>query len=309
MKFNTLPLILVCLMTLMATSPVLGLEDSNVRDNGYSNSSGDSPPSSTKQAQPPQWDAFTRTTALAGSGVNGYGGNLSMVETDVGFARRFEVNSRFELSSGLHYSLKNIDAPEDTRLPTSLHRFALNMSGAYRINDNFSLNLMVSPGLSGDFKVITSSDIRVPVAFHARYRVTPKLTIAGGLMYAIGNHELPLLPIIGAMYQLSEKWTLALAFPRTGIMLKPNKTTEYYIGAEFSGGEYRLHDASKGANIISYWDYRAIAGLKWKLSPIIELGVAGGYSFSRKFVFRESERDDVNVNDAPFGRVELKFMW
>lgn len=309
MKFNTLPLILICLATLVTVFPALALEEPDVRDNERSNSYNGSTPSSITQAQPPQWDTFVRTTEFTGSRVHSYGGNLTMREVDAGFARKFSVNSRFELSSGLHYSLKDIDAPEDARLPTSLHRLALNMGGLYRMNDNLSLGLMVSPGLSSDFKVITSSDIRVPVALHARYRVSPRLTLTGGLMYAIGNHELPLLPVIGATYQPSEKWTFALGFPRTGVILKPNKTSEYYIGGEFGGGEYRLHDVSKGANIISYSDYRAITGVKWTLSPVIELGVAGGYSFARKFVFHDGVRDDVNVNSAPFGRFELKFMW
>ena len=82
-----------------------------------------------------------------------------MQEVDVGFGKRFSPNPRFELSTGLHYSLKNIDAPGDARLPTSLHRVAVNMGGSYRLNDNLTLGLMASPGLNSDFKVITSSDI------------------------------------------------------------------------------------------------------------------------------------------------------
>jgi len=232
-----------------------------------------------------------------------------MREVDAGFAKKFSVTSRFELSSGLRYSLKDIDAPKDARLPRYLHRLALNIGGSYRMNDNFSLGLMVSPGLSSDFKVITSSDIRIPVALNARYQVSQRLTLMGGLMYAIGNHELPLLPVIGATYKPSEKWTFALGFPRTGVTLKPNKATEYYIGGEFSGGEYRLHDASKGADIISYRDYRAITGFERTPCTTMKLGIAGGYSFARKFDFRDSARDDVKVNSAPFGRFELKFVW
>lgn len=56
-----------------------------------------------------------------------------MQEVDAGFCKKFNLNPRFELSTGLHYSLKNIDAPGDARLPTSLHRVAVNME--FRIND------------------------------------------------------------------------------------------------------------------------------------------------------------------------------
>lgn len=298
----------ICFIALVFMSGALASASSDIRDNTCSGNCN-STPSSSMQAQPPQWDTFARTTVFGGSGISDYGGSLTMQEVDVGFGKRFSPNPRFELSTELHYSLKNIDAPGDARLPTSLHRLAVNVGGSYRLNDNLTLGLMVSPGLNSDFKEITSNDIRAPIGLYARYRVSQRLTLTGGLMYAIGNHELPVLPMIGAMYQPSEKWTFTLGFPRTGVMLKPNKTTEYYLGAEFGGGEYQLHDPTIGSNIISYRDYRALTGIKWVLSPVIELGVAGGYSFGRKFVFQDGTRDDVNVNSAPFGRLELKFLW
>lgn len=308
MGFNVLIPVFLCFIALVTMSGVLASEGSDIRNNECSNNCNNTL-SSSMQAQPPQWDTFARTTVFAGSVISDYGGSLTMQEVDVGFGKKFSLNPRLELSTGLHYSLKNIDAPGDTRLPTSLHRVAVNMGGSYRLNDNLTLGLMVSPGLNSDFKVITSSDIRVPVGLYARYKVSQRLILTGGLMYTIENHELPVLPMIGAMYRPSEEWTFTLGFPRTGVMLKPNKTTEYYLGAEFGGGEYRLHDPTIGANIISYWDYRAVTGIKWVLSPATELGVAGGYSFDRKFVFRDGTRDNVNVNSAPFGRFELKFLW
>jgi hypothetical protein len=307
-NFKILLPILVYIMTLVTVSPALALENTGFKDNESSNRYSDSVPSSISEVQPHQGDTFVRTTVLAGSGVDQYGGNLNMRDVDAGFNRKFSVNSRLELFSGLHYSIKDIEAPEDARLPSSLHCLALNIGGSYRMNDNLSLGLMALPGLNSDFKVITWSDMRVPVALNVHYLFSPKLTLTGGLMYAIGNHELPLMPVIGAIYRPSENWIFALGFPRTGVMFKPNKTAEYYIGGEFGGGEYRLHDADKGADIISYRDYRAVTGADWTVCPDIKLGITGGYSFARKFLF-DGERDDVNVHSALFGRFELKFMW
>jgi hypothetical protein len=236
------------------------------------------------------WDTFARTTVFAGSSISANGGSLTMQEVEVGFGKKFGLTPRFMLSTGFQYSLKSIDAPGDARLPTSLHRLAISLGGMYRLNDNFTLGLMVSPGLSSD-------------------KASQQVTLTGGLMYGIGNQELPVLPMIGAVVKPSEEWTFTLGFPRTGVMFKPNKTTEYSLGAEFGGGEYRLHDPTIGANTISYWDYRAVTGIKWVLSPGMELGVAGGYSFARKFVFRDGTRDDIDVNNALFGRLEFKFLW
>ena len=300
--------VLICSIVLVTVSGAPAFESSDVSD-ADGGSKSDNTPSSGMRAEPRQWEVFARTTALGSSGMSGYGGNLTMQEVDTGFRKRFIINSQLELSTGLHYSLRNIDAPGEALLPTSLHRIAMDMRGSYRWSDKLTLNLMVSPGLSSDLEVITSSDIRVPVGLSANYHVSPRVTLMGGFMYVAGNSELPLLPVIGAMYRPSDQWSFALAFPRTGVAYKPSKETEYYLGAEFSAGEYQLHDSALKADIISYRDFRAVVGTEWALLPSVELGVAAGYAFSRKFVFRDSSRDDIGVNGAPFGRVELKFLW
>jgi hypothetical protein len=297
--------VFICSIALVTVSGALAGEGPG----GGGATGSDNVPSSPMEAQLPAWDTFARTTILGNSKISDHGGALTMQEVDAGFSKRFSLSPRFVFSAGLHYSLRSIDAPAEARLPTSLQRMAMNMHGSYRLNDKVTFGLMVSPGLSGDFKIITSSDLRVPVGLSVHYKISPRVTLTGGFMYRIGNSELPLLPMIGAMYQASEEWAFSLAFPRTGVTFKPYKTTEYYLGAEFSAGEYQLHDPTIGASIVSYRDFRAVTGAKWRLFPNIELGVAGGYSFGRKFVFRDGARDDVNVNSAPFGRIELRFLW
>jgi len=307
--FHILSASVVCLIILAGLFPALASESPDAGRGNHDDTSaggGGAPPVNT---QAPRWTAFARTTALAAAGVDDYTGNLSMWEVDAGFTGKSNVNPRFELSWGLNYSLKDIHAPQAAQLPSSLHRLALNIGGLYKVSEALSVGFTASPGLSSDFNAVGSSDIRSPVGLYVRRQMSPRLALTGGVVYAIGNEELQVLPIVGATYKPSEVWTFSLGFPRTGITMKPDKGAEYYLGAEFSAGEYRLHDASIGARVISYRDYRAIAGAEWALHPSIKLGIAGGYSFGRKFVFQDSSRDDLTVNSAPFGRLELKFMW
>ena len=308
-RYRILSASAICLMILAGLFPALALESPDTGRSSHDATSVSGAPGNDAQTHAPRWTTFARTTALAAAGIDDYAGNLSMWEVDAGFAGKFNVNPQFELSCGFNYSLKDIHAPGAAQLPSSLHRLAVNIGGLYLISDALSVGFTASPGLSSDFNAVSSSDIRAPVGIYARRRVSQKLTLTGGVIYAIGNEELQVLPIVGATYKPSEEWTFSLGFPRTGVTMKPDKEAEYYLGAEFSAGEYRLHDASIGAKVVSYRDYRAIVGGEWALHPSIKLGIAGGYSFGRRFVFRDGSRDDLNVNSAPFGRLELKFMW
>jgi len=67
------------------------------------------------------------------------------------------------------------------------------------------------------------------------------------------------------MYLPSEKWAFALGFPRTGVVFKPNRVTNLFVAGEYTNGEYRLHDSSIGADIISYRDFRALAGINIRI--------------------------------------------
>jgi len=308
-RFCTLSVAIVLVTVLLTLSPAPASESPDAGHGKHSDNSAGDAATLPANKQAPQWTAFARTTALAAAGVDDYTGNLSMWEVDAGFTGKSNVNPGFELSWGLSYSLKDIHAPQAAQLPSSLHRLAVNMGGLYKVSEALSVGFTASPGLSSDFNAVGSSDIRAPVGLYVRRQMSPKLTLTGGVIYAIGNEELQVLPIVGATYKPSEAWTFSLGFPRTGIVWKSDKRAEYYLGAEFSAGEYRLHDASVGARVISYRDYRAIAGAEWALHPSIKLGIAGGYSFGRKFVFQDGSRDDLTVNSAPFGRLELRFMW
>ena len=262
-----------------------------------------------KRPQKSLWETSVETTWLPGSAIRGAGSDLSMVEVKAGFTKRFRINPKVELSTGVNYSLREIDAPEIARLPESLQTLSVNLGGEYHASDGLKLGFRVSPGVSSDFKSFDTNDIRVPVALHATYQMSKRLSLLGGIAYTGQNHSFPVLPVIGVLYMPAEQWVFALGFPRTGVIYKPNRKSDFFVGVEFSGGEYRLHDPSMGADIISYRDYRALAGAEIKLFPFVRLGIAGGYAFSRKFVFYEGNRSNINLDDAPFGRLAIKFFW
>lgn len=259
--------------------------------------------------QRPLTEATVDTTWLPGGTIRSTGGDLTMGEVKAGFSRRFVVTPQLDLSAGMNYSLREIDAPDSARLPDELHLITLNLGAEYHVNKALTLGIRVSPGVGSDFKGFTGSDFRVPVAAHAGFQVSRSLFLLGGLAYTGMNRSYPVLPVLGLVYTPTEQWTFALGFPRTGAIYRPDKNTELFAGGEFSGGEYQLHDPTLGAKVITYQDYRAVAGAEIRVCSFAKLGIAGGYAFARKFVFYDSNRADMNLDGAPFGRAALTFAW
>lgn len=290
-------------VTVAATSHSLAQSKLGIEER----SNGALPPA--EPIRPSLWDASVDMTWMAGSRIHDNGGDLKMQVVETGLARQFNIGPRIELSTGLGYSLLHLDAPASARLPESLHALSVSIGCEYRLTDNLALTFKVSPGLSSDLKVIDTDDIRVKIALFARYQIFARLSLFGGVAYTAGDNEFPLHPIAGALYQASEKWIFAVGVPRTAVVFKPDKETECYIGGEFYGGEYQLHDTSLGADSINYSDYRLVAGVKLPLSRVVTLGVSGGYAFAREFDFNDGNRADIHVDSAPFGRLEVRFAW
>src|SRR6266571_1152120 len=103
-----------CIMTVVASSHALAQEISNIEQ-----PHGDVV-ALAERAEPPRWDASVEAVWLPASSIHGTGGNLTMEEVRVGFGRRFMITPRLGLSTGLRYSLQNIDAPDSALLPGSL---------------------------------------------------------------------------------------------------------------------------------------------------------------------------------------------
>lgn len=261
--------------------------------------------------QPPRtlWNASVDLTWLPDNDIRGTGGSVGMEEVAAKFGRKFQLTPSLNLSSDIAYSLRNIDAPAGARLPEALHTISVNVGGNYQVDKDISLTLLVAPGLNGDFEEIGSDDIRTRIGFMGRYNYSEKLTLLAGLIYQQGNKSIPVLPVLGAIYRPDERWVLSLAAPRPGVTYSPNRTSSYYIGGEFAGTEYQLHDASLGAKIISYRDFRALAGAEYSLISALKVNVAGGYAFARKFVFYDGSRADVELDDGPFVRVGVSLAW
>lgn len=262
-----------------------------------------------QRPQRPPWEVLLSGTWLPDTDIRGGEGELEMREMKFGFTRRFDGNRRLEFSTGINYTLRDLEAPTSARLPDSLHSLALQLGAEYRYSDKLTLGARISPGLSSDFEGTGGDDFRVPVSFQAKYKVSSTLTTVTGLAYTGQSHSIPVLPVLGVTYLPSERWTLTLGFPRTAVVYKTGTGSEYFLAGEFSGGEYGIHTAEVGVEVLRYKDYRALLGAEFPVFPGGRLAVSAGYAFGREFSFYEGERPDLKLDSSPLARLEAKFQW
>jgi hypothetical protein len=267
------------------------------------------PMAAEEQATLHPWNSSVDLTWFPDSNIGKTGGKISMQEVAAVFGRSYTLSPKFTFSTDIAYSLRKLDAPDSARLPDELHTLSVNFCGNYQLNKKTVITFLVTPGLNGDFKDIGADDLQTELGITGSYNMTTKLTLLAGLVYQQGYESFPVLPIIGAIYRPNEQWTLGLGAPRSGVTYSPNRTSSYYIGEEFGGSEYQLHDASLGAKKISYVDFRAVAGAEYILFSAIRVNIAGGYAIERKFKFYDGSRDDVNIANAPFARIGVSLVW
>lgn len=262
-----------------------------------------------QRPQRPPWEAALSGTWLPDTDIRGSGEELEMREGKFGFTRRFDGHRRLEFSTGINYTLRDLEAPASARLPDSLHTLAVQLGAEYRFSDKLTLGARVSPGLSSDFEGTGGDDFRVPVSVQGRYKVSSTLTTVTGLAYTGQRHSIPVLPVLGVTWLPSDRWSFTVGFPRTAAVYKTPGSTELFMAGEFSGGEYGIHTSEVGADVLRYRDYRALLGVEFPLFPGGRLAVSGGYAFGREFSFYEGDREDLKLDNSPLARMEAKFQW
>ena len=263
------------------------------------------------RAQRP-WQATVDGIWLPKSDSSDAGGEIGISEAKIKLARSFRVSPQLSLTPDLTYSRLQVSAPFGARLPESLQTVSLGLRGDYRFSPKLSYSALIAPGLAGDFTEVGANDLRVRLGFTARYNPSEQWTLLAGLIYQQGYHTLRAFPIIGAVYRPDERWTISLAAPRPGVSYAPSKDLKFNLGGEFFGGEYQLHEARLGAQVVRYRDFRVVGGSEFTIFDGLKGELAAGYAFARKFEFYEvfdATRRDIKVDSGLFCRAGLKLNW
>jgi len=226
------------------------------------------------------------------------------------YSRRFRLTGRWYLRAGVSYD--RFDFGETSGpVPEQLHSLAAVISIDYMVGADRGAFLEFRPGFyaEDDFHG-DSFDVPMTLA-RAWVLQRDKLFLITGVNVAFLRGQFPVLPIIGVVWHPCEQWLLYGVLPDPRLVYMPNKKLNLWIGGELSGGSFRTNRSDtifpqKLSNaVVDYSEYRAGLGLVWHATDSIDLDLAGGYAFLRRFNFERAD-EDFSADPAPYVRVALK---
>jgi hypothetical protein len=259
--------------------------------------------------QSPDWSTQISIGYLPLADIRDTPGDVGITDYRLKIAHNVALDDRLTLTFGGGYGLKHIDASSMVALPQDLHALFLDAGAAYRINDKSFASLKLTPGFYSDFKELGDDDLRMPALALGGYSFDNGVTVVGGFIYRFGYRARQFIPALGFSYQPDQYWRFDLVAPRPGITYFASRQLQLFVVGDFSSDEYELKDRSIGAKAISYSDYKAMAGFNYLPVPALKFSTSIGYAFDRRFVFYDSTRSDLRMNDVPFFKVSLDVGW
>lgn len=221
------------------------------------------------------------------------------------------------LINKFEFAKTNINYSSDLSILADLEKFqTISYSLGYRqsLKNDWSLIGMLTPIISTNSKSSINWDdinLRGMLLFSKSVRSNLRLNL--GAMYdATTGIPLP-LPVFSLVWNPSQKWQVNFGFPQFGIKYQLGPTTT--LGADL----YMVGDNFTLTKDLSYIDEKIdnirimnIGGglsLTQKLTKHLKLNVKSGYTFYRKFEFRDDEDAvlDFNLDNDLYLKAGISF--
>jgi len=247
--------------------------------------------------------ATAGTTWLPGNGDELGIFSLNLSETlDFPRSEGFTITPRF----GVHY----LDGPVRTDLPARVYDTSVAFRWFNKVNEKWSYELEVAPGVYSDFKNVTSDSLRITGKGLAYYMHSRSKQFVMGVVY-LDREDLRLLPAAGMILWFSEGSRLELIFPKPKFTYRIEKDESkerwLYVAGEFGGGSWGIRRGTAGVDdVATYSDLRLIGGLETKHTNGMISQFEIGYVFNRKLEYK-SKVGDYDISPTGMVRYQLTF--
>ena len=241
-------------------------------------------------------------------------GNISEINSLASFVLSAQVRDNALLRLGVEWQRFSFDPEEAAPVPDSIQGLDLAIGTDLQISPAILLRMEAHPGLYGQFRSLSWRDFNVPFEIAGTYFVSSDLQFIGGV-YVDVNNNVPVFPIVGVRWKVSDKWMIDGIAPRPQLQYQLSDSVTLYAGADLRQGTFRMDDQfgqQHGGNpklndaILEYWEIRAGAGLTWKMGKNVNLDVEGGGTPYRSFYYPRATGYTVKSEDlVPYLRVGL----
>jgi hypothetical protein len=222
-------------------------------------------------------------------------------------------NGRLRLLTYLTYGATMFDTSVPNLLPEdTLHSIRLPIIFLYDYSEEWLFGAMVMPGISGDLE--NTSDAFTFSAFAgAGYKVSPTLSLLGGVFYADGFGDDFLAPGVGVIWNPSPDWSVNIMPPFASV--RWNFQEDYYLSmfARFDSTTWNVGaDATGPDRDVNMSSTRVGLRLERRLTERLWGQISAGYNLGREMQIENLnnltlQQDD--IDPSPFVQIGINLRY
>jgi hypothetical protein len=184
-----------------------------------------------------------------------------------------------------------LDGPAGADLPPRVYDAYTQFRWIPRLAPGLKADLMVVPGLYGDFKEINHKTFRVSGYGAGIWNWTPTLRLVLGAAY-YDRRDVGLLPVGGFIWKPHDDFECRLVFPEPKIAHRIYWNSVYssdvedwvYVAGEFGSDAWSFQQPGGAGDVATYHDIRLLLGTEHKVLYGLTSQLEVGYVFSRKLL-------------------------
>jgi len=240
------------------------------------------------------------------------GGDSDAHSIHVGATAVVPLDSEWFVPVGVSSGNIFLDSVTRMPVPDDIHTIRLYGGLGYRFNERLTVSGQFGPNFYRLDNVDTST-IGFSGLLNAVYRFKPTLTLAFGVAFN-PDSEIPVLPIAGARWDISEALTLNLMYPRPALIYRLTPKLNLFTGADIKFTTFRAEEGLGNRiglprynnAIATYRDFHFGVGAEYEILPRLWVSAEGGYSFGREIEYTRID-ESVDFDSAPYAQVGLRY--
>jgi hypothetical protein len=240
-------------------------------------------------------------------------GNITEINSSASFVLSAQVRDTILLRLGVEWQRYSFDPEATAPVPSSVQGLDLAIGADLQVAPALLLRIEAHPGIYSEFRNVSWQDFNVPFEVVGTYFVSSDLLFIGGV-YVDVDSDLPVFPVVGIHWKVSDKWVIEGIAPRPQLQYLLSDSVTLYAGADLREATFRVDDQfgqTRGIPklndaILDYFEVRAGAGLTWKVSKNVSLDFEGGCTPYRRFEYPRADGYKVKSEDlVPYLRIGL----
>lgn len=264
------------------------------------------------------------STQFAVTWNSGSGDGLGIVDFDLRETLVFPRVKGLLVTPGFASHL--LSGPESTDLPAALYDNWVEIRWLKAVNEDWSLDLAITPGLYTDYDNLSSDAVRIQARALALWKASTAWQLAFGFVY-LDREDIAALPVAGLIWTPSPTWKTELVFPRPRLLYRWSHDGErsqwIYLAGEFGGGSWAIRRAARPAgpgvvfppgvlpnqtwdDVVTYSVMRLLVGWEVNRPKGFAPRLEAGFSFQRSIEY-ESGFGDYEPDPAAIVRLGGSF--